>query len=337
MTRSKPEERLQYIIQRFRNELPQSTVIYGYSRHLFATEPTDYPKTVSDNVVGYQFLDRQPDGAEVLASYLMPVLAATSAWLVAVFVVPTRAALAWGPCAPQVDEVPATLTQFLSECAAPPIYIGWGSLGYAHRAKMCRLAIETLYRCKRNGVILGGWAEVDEKYMKELLDPVKQKHLLDYAREHVVFVDSVPHQRRHHRGMPARRGASRRDALRLRPAIHGTRELERGALLVAAPARSLSRERAPATRFPNANSQAERVQALGVGLRAPHVHKCTARSLSAMLRKVTGSQKMKDAAMALARKIKDEDGTGQATRRVLAAIQSTARLATLAAPGKGGE
>mmetsp|Transcript_11230 Transcript_11230/g.41115 ORF Transcript_11230/g.41115 Transcript_11230/m.41115 type:complete len:538 (-) Transcript_11230:128-1741(-) len=279
MTRSKPEERLQYIIQRFRNELPQSTVIYGYSRHLFATEPTDYPKTVSDNVVGYQFLDRQPDGAEV-------------------------------------DEVPATLTQFLSECAAPPIYIGWGSLGYAHRAKMCRLAIETLYRCKRNGVILGGWAEVDEKYMKELLDPVKQKHLLDYAREHVVFVDSVPHQ-----WLLPQCSAC---------VIHG------GAGTTAA----CLRAGVPLVVTPFGFDQpfmAERVQALGVGLRAPHVHKCTARSLSAMLRKVTGSQKMKDAAMALARKIKDEDGTGQATRRVLAAIQSTARLATLAAPGKGGE
>ena len=58
---------------------------------------------------------------------------------------------------------------------------------------MMRLAITTAYYCSRDAVILGGWANMDEKLMLEEFAPVKEGHLIEFAKRHVCFTGSVPH------------------------------------------------------------------------------------------------------------------------------------------------
>lgn len=93
------------------------------------------------------------------------------------------------------------LEEFLlnGEC---PVAIGWGSMlvnGLTPRDLLV-LALSVLERLKLRGVIIGGWAQLDQ-LGKQLIDsgnlqdvPARQaKKLARYALENVCFIGSVPH------------------------------------------------------------------------------------------------------------------------------------------------
>jgi len=85
---------------------------------------------------------------------------------------------------------PSELVEFLSS-GEPPVYIGFGSMcgDESMAVHLTRISLESLRRCNRRGILLGGWAGMT----RERLDPEKDAELLVYAREHIFELASCPH------------------------------------------------------------------------------------------------------------------------------------------------
>ena len=55
-------------------------------------------------------------------------------------------------------------------------------------------------------------------------------------------------------------------------------------------------------------------------MRAPHVRRCTPKNLGRMIKRVLGNKKFGAAAQAVGERIRKEDGTGEAVKRIVNAI-----------------
>jgi len=91
------------------------------------------------------------------------------------------------------------------EQGKPPIAVGWGSMLMAGMkpVEMLGLAISTLKSLQRRGVILGGWAGLEETWQELLDGPLSQenervlgtnaKELINYARTEIYVISEAPH------------------------------------------------------------------------------------------------------------------------------------------------
>jgi len=68
----------------------------------------------------------------------------------------------------------------------PLIYIGWGSMVWAHPARMTQLAVEALLLAGCRGIILSGWANL-------CADLLQDTDLRKFCQEHIFFAPSLPH------------------------------------------------------------------------------------------------------------------------------------------------
>eukprot|EP00534_Pseudo-nitzschia_fraudulenta_P006510 CAMPEP_0201178504 /NCGR_PEP_ID=MMETSP0851-20130426/110785_1 /ASSEMBLY_ACC=CAM_ASM_000631 /TAXON_ID=183588 /ORGANISM="Pseudo-nitzschia fraudulenta, Strain WWA7" /LENGTH=518 /DNA_ID=CAMNT_0047462303 /DNA_START=18 /DNA_END=1571 /DNA_ORIENTATION=+ len=71
-----------------------------------------------------------------------------------------------------------------------PAYIGWGSMVAVSSEHMIRLAVQSLKLAGLSGIVLGGFAKLNQG----LLDDEKDKDLCEYAEKHVLFLQSAPHE-----------------------------------------------------------------------------------------------------------------------------------------------
>lgn len=76
------------------------------------------------------------------------------------------------------------LPEFL-EAGEPPVYIGWGSI-IGDKEKMARLALESLMRCGKRGVLLQGWSQVGSHALNPS-DPFEAE-LISYAKRRVFEI-----------------------------------------------------------------------------------------------------------------------------------------------------
>jgi len=72
-----------------------------------------------------------------------------------------------------------------------PVYIGWGSMVSVSAENMTCLAVRALMASKLRGVILEGYATLSPALLRGHPDT---ETMLDYVREHVIFVKSAPHE-----------------------------------------------------------------------------------------------------------------------------------------------
>jgi len=72
-----------------------------------------------------------------------------------------------------------------------PVYIGWGSMVSVSAQKMTCSAVRALMASKLRGVILEGYASLGPALLRGHPDT---ETMLDYVREHVIFVKSAPHE-----------------------------------------------------------------------------------------------------------------------------------------------
>jgi len=86
------------------------------------------------------------------------------------------------------------LQNFL-DSGATPAYVGWGSMP-ADVAFLVK-AIVALKMNKLRAIVVGGWAKLSEQKVKDFVEqtmPDDPMGVLDYAREHILFVEVAPHE-----------------------------------------------------------------------------------------------------------------------------------------------
>uniref|UniRef100_A0A7S4AX91 Erythromycin biosynthesis protein CIII-like C-terminal domain-containing protein n=1 Tax=Pseudo-nitzschia australis TaxID=44445 RepID=A0A7S4AX91_9STRA len=74
--------------------------------------------------------------------------------------------------------------------SSDPVYIGWGSMVAVSPEYMTRLAVQSLKLAGLSGIVLGGFAKLGI----DLLSKDDDKDLYDYAKKHVLFLQSAPHE-----------------------------------------------------------------------------------------------------------------------------------------------
>lgn len=86
------------------------------------------------------------------------------------------------------------LQDFLEAPGGEPIYIGWGSCTSPTRGShhMVTLAVGALRVAGVRGIILAGWAGLNEELLREAVGPEDCDGLYAYATAHVLFVDKAP-------------------------------------------------------------------------------------------------------------------------------------------------
>eukprot|EP00958_Prasinococcus_capsulatus_P021132 scaffold2827_cov409-Prasinococcus_capsulatus_cf.AAC.4 len=153
-----------------------------------------------------------------------------------------------------------TMERFL-EAGDAPVYFGWGSMSRLHNDELCRAALEACMMVGKRGVILGGGGNLS----LDMLDKASDSELVTYAKENILFAPKANH-------------------ILLFPrcccvVIHG------GAGTSAAAFRSGR----PGIVTPAAWDQkffADRFEALGNGLRGPHMGKLNGPELAELILKV---------------------------------------------------
>mmetsp|Transcript_29447 Transcript_29447/g.43013 ORF Transcript_29447/g.43013 Transcript_29447/m.43013 type:complete len:359 (-) Transcript_29447:441-1517(-) len=80
----------------------------------------------------------------------------------------------------------------------PPAYIGWGSMVAVSPEHMTRTAVNSLKLAGMSGIVLGGFAKLDIGMLlkddNETSEDNKERELLyEYAKNHVLFLQSAPH------------------------------------------------------------------------------------------------------------------------------------------------
>lgn len=194
---------------------------------------------------------------------------------------------------------PQSLLDFISSSDQPPVYFGWGSMIACSPLHMMELAVRTLMRLKRRGIILSGWAGL----CLELLDSSKAEDaqaLLDYARRAVFILDnSAPHEW----------------LFRQCSAVvhHGGAGTTASAL----------RSGRPSIITPCAFDQpeiADKVTKLGVGIGLSQFHKVTSDDLVNALWSALHDQTLVEQAAALGSQMRAEDGATEAASRIMTFI-----------------
>jgi UDP:flavonoid glycosyltransferase YjiC (YdhE family) len=169
---------------------------------------------------------------------------------------------------------PEELLRFL-DGGAPPVYVGFGSMGDVGPERVTGMVLEALRRTGQRGVLMMGW------------DGLRRKD----GDEGVCFVEDVPHAWL----FPQMRAV----------AHHG------GAGTTGAGLRA----GVPSVVIPIAGDQvawAGRVEALGVGPRMERMAKLTAEGLARAIDTAVNDKQMQERAAALGEKIRGEDGVGAA-------------------------
>jgi sterol 3beta-glucosyltransferase len=90
---------------------------------------------------------------------------------------------------PSLDAADSALQQWIdANDAAPPIYIGWGSmsLGATNAKPLTDVVVEALMRTGKRGVVLRGWSRLGAEHLTDAA-------LIEYARTNVFFADNVLH------------------------------------------------------------------------------------------------------------------------------------------------
>mmetsp|Transcript_51537 Transcript_51537/g.77097 ORF Transcript_51537/g.77097 Transcript_51537/m.77097 type:complete len:441 (+) Transcript_51537:730-2052(+) len=80
----------------------------------------------------------------------------------------------------------------------PPAYIGWGSMVAVSPEHMTRTAVNSLKLAGMSGIVLGGFAKLDIGMLlkddnETSEDNEERKLLYEYAKNHVLFLQSAPH------------------------------------------------------------------------------------------------------------------------------------------------
>eukprot|EP00418_Pyrodinium_bahamense_P006629 CAMPEP_0179023504 /NCGR_PEP_ID=MMETSP0796-20121207/6966_1 /TAXON_ID=73915 /ORGANISM="Pyrodinium bahamense, Strain pbaha01" /LENGTH=487 /DNA_ID=CAMNT_0020719421 /DNA_START=75 /DNA_END=1538 /DNA_ORIENTATION=+ len=148
------------------------------------------------------------------------------------------------------------------DAGGEPVYFGWGSMCRERNDELVRAAVLACKLLGKRGIILKGWAHLS----LDMLDPVTEGDLLDYADSHVLMVDKVNH-------------------LRLFP---------RCACIVAhagaGTAACMFRSGKPCIITPvwwDQNFMGDRAEVMGCGLRGPHFSKLTGAILAPLIHRVT--------------------------------------------------
>lgn len=173
---------------------------------------------------------------------------------------------------------PADLVSFLN-AGAPPVYIGFGSMGSRNPQEAGQIALEALTRTGQRGVLAAGWGGL------QAADVPDTVHL----------VSSLPHSWLYPRmGAVVHHGGAGTTAAGLRAGV-------------------------PSIIVPFMGDQpfwGERVRALGVGTAPIPRKQLTADRLAQAITTAVSDREMRQRASALGEQIRDEDGIGQAVRLI---------------------
>jgi sterol 3beta-glucosyltransferase len=86
----------------------------------------------------------------------------------------------------------AAIEKFVAEGKGKkPAYLGWGSMVSVSPEHMTALAVKALQLAGMRGIILGGFAQLNESMLRGHPD---EKELREYARGNVLFLQSAPHE-----------------------------------------------------------------------------------------------------------------------------------------------
>jgi sterol 3beta-glucosyltransferase len=171
---------------------------------------------------------------------------------------------------------PADLVDFL-EAGAPPVYIGFGSMGSRNPREAGQIALEALARSGQRGVLAAGWGGLQAKDVPDTV--------------HVI--SSLPHSWLFpHMAAVVHHGGAGTTAAGLRAGV-------------------------PSIIVPFMGDQpfwGERVRALGVGTTSIPRKQLTADKLAGAITAAVADREMRQRASALGERIREEDGIGQAVR-----------------------
>jgi sterol 3beta-glucosyltransferase len=142
---------------------PIAPIIIGVSSHICPT-PSDFPPAFSKQCVvsGFWVIDQE-----------------------------TQTALSQKKDAHFGGDAIEQLEQFIAATADPPVYLGWGSMIAISPEHMAALAVRALKQSGMRGIILGGFAQLQPSHLEAAADAAE---LGAYAREHVLFVKTAPHE-----------------------------------------------------------------------------------------------------------------------------------------------
>jgi UDP:flavonoid glycosyltransferase YjiC (YdhE family) len=185
----------------------------------------------------------------------------------------------------------AQLVHFLGKGEAP-VYMGWGSMICTSGEYMSCMAVRSLMKTGKRGIILGGWAELDPTQLKGQPD---SEAMLKYVSENVLFVKTAPHEWR----FPQCSAIVQ----------HG------GAGTFAASLRSGR----PVVITPGAFDQFEHAKIINdreVGVGLCQFSKVTVQDLAAAIDKCTSDKDIIANSEALGQILREEDGTGTATKYI---------------------
>lgn len=84
----------------------------------------------------------------------------------------------------------AAIRKFV-QAGKKPIYMGWGCCTGMDPEHVIKLAIGTAEASKQRVIILKGWANLSMALLERVCSD--KKHLIDYARENVLFVEQDAH------------------------------------------------------------------------------------------------------------------------------------------------
>jgi len=180
------------------------------------------------------------------------------------------------------------LEAFLKSCPEPPVYIGWGSMTAISAEFMTNLAVTSLQKVNRRGVILKGWAALGPEYLKD--DGVKK-----FADESVLFLKSAP-----------QRWLFPQCACTVTHGGSGTTAtaLNAGVPTIITPV------------WLDQYDFAAAVNRLGVGVGTCKFKECNTNILSAAIEKCLSDESIKAASKDLGAKLRAEDGCAVAVERI---------------------
>jgi sterol 3beta-glucosyltransferase len=179
------------------------------------------------------------------------------------------------------------LEQFLKKGEAP-VYMGWGSMVAKSPQHMTCLAVRALKLAGLRGIILGGFAQLEQSH---LLGQPDERELQDYVKENVLFVKTAPHEWLfpqcsavvHHGGAGTLAAGFRA-----------------GVPAVITPC------------FADQFDNAEILNKSGAGIGLKQFQKVRFQALCKAIQRVVSEKEFKTKAVALSEKLQNEDGPGRA-------------------------
>ena len=181
-----------------------------------------------------------------------------------------------------VWQPPAALRDFL-DAGEPPVYIGFGSMSNKNPEATTEIMIAALQRAGRRGIIHSGWAGLQSAN----------------APEDVFVLDFAPHDWL----FPRMAGIIH----------HGGAGTTAAALYSGVPSSVVAH-------MADQPFWGRRIHELGVGGRPIRRHKLNIENLAAVIHHITTDQPMKANALALAEKLKQEDGVAEAVKVIEGAL-----------------